>query len=874
MNRLPWRDAAAAAVPPAQHLALSTQVWRLLSLAMALLCGAAAPVAAQVSLWPALGERALTTPAQEQRVAELLGQMTLEEKVGQMLQADIASVTPADVQRYRLGAVLAGGNAAPKGDVRTTPQAWVDLVEALHRAALQGEGLRHAPIPVLFGIDAVHGNAKLIGATIFPHNVGLGAAHDPELIRAIGAATAEEVASTGIDWTFAPTVAVARDVRWGRSFESYSESPAVVGAYAVAMLEGLQGRAGSAEFMAPGRTLSSIKHFIGDGATLSGRDQGDSEVPEATLSAVHGAGYAAAIPTGALIVMASYNSWHGVKANASHYLLTEVLKERMGFGGFVVGDWDAQEQVPGCTKFSCPAAILAGVDMLMAPASWKPLYFNTIAQVRSGVIPLARIDDAVTRILRVKVLAGLLDRKPEAPPVPLAILGSVAHRAVAREAVRRSLVLLKNNHSTLPLQPKQQVLVVGPAADQIGAQSGGWTVDWQGDHNTNEDFPGGTSLYAGIAAAVQRAGGTAQWSADGSYTTKPSVAILIYGEGPYAEYEGDRESLQLPDIDGHLQALRQLHAAGIPTVSVLLSGRPLWVNPELNLSDAFVAAWLPGSEGAGLADVLFRAADGTLPYDFSGRLSFSWPASAQPVAFGEGGNPGGALFPLGYGLSYAKPSELARLGEEPALTPAQRKADTLFDAGHVTAPWSIFLADELTAVRLTTRQQMSPGGALIAQFEEEGLNLQWNAGHRGSLQVFGRAEDLRAGAVAGLSLVLRYRLQQPPSDSVRLGVLCSAPYLRHPPEPTTASAEADRAAVRCGTASGASLDITENLKQASGPGWHLLSLPLRCLAQQGADLSSVDTPLVLTTSGSLELTLSEVRLERRKDSGCNVLEHS
>lgn len=828
---------------------------------------------AQTNLWPAVTSGVVTSPAQELRIADLLAHMTLEEKVGQMLQADIASVTAADVQRYRLGAVLAGGGAAPHGDVRSSPQEWVDLVAALHGAALKDASAVHPPIPVLFGIDAVHGNAKLIGATIFPHNVGLGAAHDPELIRAIGAATAEEVASIGIDWTFAPTVAVARDVRWGRSYESYAESPQLVGSYAVAMLEGVQGRAGSPQFMAEGHTLSSVKHFIGDGATLDGRDQADSEVSEATLSAVHGAGYAAAIPAGALIVMASYNSWHGLKANSSHYLLTEVLKGRMGFAGFVVGDWDAQEQIPGCTKYSCPAAILAGVDMLMAPGSWKPLYYNTIAQVRTGVIPMARIDDAVTRILRVKLLSGYLDRTPVAPAVPLTVLGSAAHRALAREAVRRSLVLLKNNHATLPLQPHQQVLVVGPAADQIGAQSGGWTVDWQGDHNTNEDFPGGTSLYAGIAATVAGAGGAVEWSADGSYTKKPAVAILIYGESPYAEYEGDRETLLLPDTDGHLKALRRLRAAGIPTVSVLLSGRPLWVNPELNLSQAFVAAWLPGSEGEGVADVLFRAADGSVPYDFGGRLSFSWPASAQPVQFDASGNVRGALFAAGYGLSYAKHSDLAAVSEQAELTDAQRVPDTLYQAAHVTAPWSIFLLDEQAAVRLTTREQMSPGGALLAQQSAQGLNAQWSAGHRALLEVFGRVTDLRAPAAGGLSLVVRYQLLQRPSEAVRLGVLCSAPYQRHALVPTSATAEAERLAIRCGTASGAFVDITAALNRTTDLGWHQLTLPLSCLVRQGADLATVESPLALSTSGSLELNISEIRLESHPDAGCVLLEH-
>ena len=371
-----------------------------------------------------------------------------------MIQADIASITPADLRTYRLGSILAGGNAAPGNDVRGTPQAWLDLTDEFYRASLATVDAAHAPIPILFGIDAVHGHAKVIGATIFPHNVGLGAAHDPELIRRIGQATAEEVASTGIDWTFAPTVAVVRDVRWGRSYESYSESPALVAQYAPAMVSGLQGETGTPQFMAPGHTLSSVKHFVGDGGTLNGRDQGDTVVPEAELCAVHAAGYAAAIQAGAMIVMASYNSWNGVKLHGDHYLLTDILKGRMAFDGFVVGDWNAHEQIPGCTKFDCAAAILAGVDMLMAPDSWRELYRHTLAEARSGVIPLARIDEAVRRILRVKAAAGVFTRpapKERADAGRFAQLGSPAHRAIAREAVRKSLVLLKNERGTLPL---------------------------------------------------------------------------------------------------------------------------------------------------------------------------------------------------------------------------------------------------------------------------------------------------------------------------------------------------------------------------------------------------------------------------------------
>ena len=397
--------------------------------------------------------------ATEAFVTQLLANMTLEEKVGQMIQADIASISPAELRTYKLGSILAGGGAAPGDNVRTTPQAWLDLTDSFFRASLTATSATHAPIPILFGIDAVHGHAKVVGATIYPHNVGLGAAHDPDLIHRIGQATAEEVAATGIDWTFAPTVAVARDVRWGRSYESYSESPELVAAYAAAMVTGLQGERDTAQFMAPGRTLSSVKHFLGDGGTRNGRDQGETVIPESELRTVHAAGYVAAIKAGALIVMASYNSWNGVKMHANHYLLTDVLKGQLGFEGFVVGDWNAHEQIPGCTKYKCAAAILAGVDMLMAPDSWRELYKNTLAQARSGEIPQARIDDAVRRILRVKTVAGLFRRaapKQRSDAGDFARLGSAAHRALAREAVRKSLVLLKNDRHTLPLESARE----------------------------------------------------------------------------------------------------------------------------------------------------------------------------------------------------------------------------------------------------------------------------------------------------------------------------------------------------------------------------------------------------------------------------------
>ena len=818
-------------------------------------------------LWAPAPLRSAPPPGIDLTAHQILERMTLEEKVGQMIQADIASITPAQLAQYKLGSILAGGGAAPGNDVRTTPQAWLALTDAFFRASLETGSAAHRAIPILFGIDAVHGNAKIIGATVFPHNVALGAAHDPQLVEHIGLATAQEVSAIGIDWTFAPTVAVARDPRWGRSYESYSESPELVAQYAAAMVIGLQGRWGSDDFMAPPHTLASVKHFLGDGGTRSGRDQGDNEAPEAVLAHVHGAGYPAAIGAGSLIVMASYNSWHGVKMHASHYLLTDVLKGRMGFDGFVVSDWNAHEQIPGCTKFDCPSAYLAGIDMLMAPDSWRKLYDNTLAEARSGQIPAARIDDAVLRILRVKLLAGLFDRAPpleRADAGHLEVLGSAAHRALAREAVRKSLVLLKNEHRTLPLDPHSRVLVVGKAADDIGNQSGGWTVDWQGDHNLNADFPGGTSIFAGIQQAVSAAGGTVELSRYGDYTQRPDVAIVVFGETPYAEFQGDRETLEYSPGDLHdLAVLRRLRSAHIPVVSVFLSGRPLWVNRELNASDAFVAAWQPGSEAGGIADLLFRAADGSQNYDFSGELSFSWPMTAMPVRFTAGTDRRrDALFTPGYGLSYAHGASVAHLSEAPHISSDRRGPDTLYGAAHVVAPWSIYLADSSAEVRLTSQRQESPQRGLVVEQSAATLSAHWTGSTPSLLRIAGRQADWRTRA-AGTAVEMRYRIDAPPSDTVQIGVICMPAYERHPALNAGDSLQVQRLALRaahCGTEHGALLDVTSTLRDAPTGRWHTLSYSLRCFLSQGADLSNLEAPIAIATNGRLGLTIAEIRL--------------
>jgi beta-glucosidase len=621
--------------------------------------------------WPKLHPPLARDPLLEARVEQLLARLTPAQKVGQLIQADIGSIAPDDLRHYPLGSILNGGNSSPRGDKLAAPGEWLTLADRFYQASMSAVPLS---LPLLWGTDAVHGHNNIPGATIFPHNIGLGAARDPQLVRRIGEITALEVRVTGLDWAFAPTVAVARDARWGRTYESYSQNPGLVREYAAAMVEGLQGTPGTPQFLDAAHVLATPKHFLGDGGTENGRDQGNTTVSESELREVDAAGYEAALAAGAQTVMASYSSWRGVKMHGNHALLTDVLKGRMGFDGLLLGDWNGHEQVPGCTAVRCAAAIDAGIDVLMAPEGWRELHGNTLMQVRSGEIPESRLDDAVRRVLRVKLRAHL---DSEGPPSsrPFAghyeLLGAPAHRAVARQAVRESLVLLKNRDRLLPLSPRSRVLVAGDAADSIARQSGGWTIDWQGTE-PNQDFPHGETLYAGIAHCVQAAGGSAALSPGGQFTTRPDVAIVVFGEHPYAEFAGDVTTLEYSPGDKHdLALLRRLHAQDIPVVAVFLSGRPLWVNAELNAADSFVAAWLPGPEGGGIADVLFRSPGGAVRYDFRGRLSFSWPRSPRPPAVGErqGEAP---LFPYGYGLSYADDGYLPQLpeGEPTAGSPA------------------------------------------------------------------------------------------------------------------------------------------------------------------------------------------------------------
>ena len=755
---------------------------------------------AHPALWPAAkSPPAITSPATERRIARMIAAMTLEQKVGQMIQADISAITPEDLEKYPLGSILAGGNSGPWGDERADAAKWEKLVKQF-RAASAKAG---AGIPMLFGIDAVHGHSNLPGATIFPHNIGLGAAHDPALIQRIGEVTAIEVAASGIDWTFAPTLAVPQDLRWGRSYEGYAADPALVARYAKAMTIGLQGPLVAGKPLATDRVAATAKHYLADGGTDGGKDQGDALISEAELVAKHAQGYPPAIDAGALTVMASFSSWNGAKNHGNHSLLTDVLKGRMGFKGLVVGDWNGHGQIPGCTVTDCPKTFTAGLDLAMAPNSWKGLYEATVREAKDGTIPMARIDDAVARILRVKAKLGLLGANPVDRGNP-SVVGSDAHLAVAREAAAKSLVLLKNNGGVLPLRPGAKVLITGPGADNMAMQAGGWTITWQGTDTTAADFPKGKTIGRAIAAAVKDAGGSAALSADGSFTDKPDVAVVVYGEQPYAEFQGDLPNIAFREHAGEKALLTSLKAQGIKVVSVFLSGRPLFTGPEINASDAFVAAWLPGTQGDGVADVLVARKDGKPARGFTGTLPFPWPADAvSPVR--------SPLFGAGYGLTYASKASVGPVNEDPHVDlVASASEGVYFALGKVPSPWHLSLDPGITA------------RAVDLGAQEDAQAFAWS--EAGAIGIDGPPVDLMRQLDEEFALKLDGKLD----------------------------AAAGPIAV---TMAGATLKITP----PTGP--MTVRIPLRCFHDAGADFKAVGTPLRIAGEKGLVLTLRGASIE-------------
>jgi beta-glucosidase len=745
-------------------------------------------------------------PTEDARIADLLARMSLERKIAQLIQPQINSFTAADMERYRFGSYLNGGNGGPYGDEFAPAAQWLKLADEMWDASTKPLPGGEPAIPAIWGTDAVHGHTNVIGATIFPHNVGLGATRDADLVRRIGAATALEMRATGIEWDFSPTIAVARDRRWGRSYESYSQDPDIVAPLGAALIEGLQGKVGTPGFLGSDRVIATAKHFFADGGTTQGVDQGDVSGDIADLKAIHAKPYPAAIAAGAESVMASFNSINGVKMHGNRDLLTGVLRDEFGFKGMVVGDWNAHGQIPGCKVDDCAQSLLAGLDMYMVPDDWRALHANLMRQVQDGTIPMARVDQAVGRVLRMKLRLGLLDTgavKPSLRPHGgnFALLGAPQHRAIAREAVAKSQVLLKNN-GVLPLAGGTRILVAGRAADSIAQASGGWTLTWQGGLElTNEKyFPGATSIWAGLKTMAEASGGSATLSADGSYAAKPDVAVVVFGEEPYAEFEGDRKTAVFTDEEG-LGLLRKFKAAGVRTVAVFLSGRPLWMNREINAADAFVASWLPGSEGAGVADVLYGKRPAT------GRLSFSWPAhcDGKPV-----NGPEGALFDVGYGLALGVSGGLAKLDETCAYLNAAPSADWFVDGK--LAPGTLITGD----------------GALLP-------NLRGQAGGIAARGVDRkRQEDAREITFAP-GATLSFAQRQSGAGAFRISYFL-------PDQP--------QAPVKL-VVGKTELDITRQLALSAGKGWREMIITDACAPGLGQSLA-------LTSSGPLKLQIAAV----------------
>jgi beta-glucosidase len=778
----------------------------------------------------------------EHRITSLLGKMTLEEKVGQLIQPDINDVTPQQVKDFNLGSILNGGGSAPDKNLRNTPDSWLALADEFWEASTDtsdgGIG-----IPAIWGTDAVHGHSNIVGATLFPHNIGLGAANDPDLMYEIGRVTALEILTTGLDWTFAPTVAVVRNDRWGRTYEGYSEDPQIVRAYAPRIVEGIQGKYGTDEFLNEDRILATAKHFSGDGGTNNGKDQGDNLSTEAELRDIHSAAYPSAIAAGAQTVMASYNSFHGEKMHGLKPMLTDVLRDRMGFDGFVVGDWNGHGQVKGCNNKSCPESFNAGLDMFMVPTDWEALYNNTIDQVQSGVISQERLDEAVARILRVKMRAGIFDLpKPSERKHAgdWSLLAAPEHRAIARESVRKSLVLLKNENGLLPLAANANVLVAGDGADNIGKQSGGWTLSWQGTGNSNEHFPNASSIFAGIKETLEASGGSATLSENGDWSVKPDVAIVVFGENPYAEGVGDRLNVDYDSDDG-LNLLKKFKADGIPTISVFISGRALWVNPELNVSGAFVAAWLPGSEGVGLADVLIADTNGEPRFDFTGRLSFSWPATAGQVEVNVGDADYNPLFPYAYGLSYTDTVSVPALSEDPGLSEDEVNSSIeLITLGKAVGDWRMVLRDADGQTNVTDVRGVSPAEQLEVvpadnEIQEDTFIASWNGS--ASLVIEGPPADLQQQVSENQVLQIVYRV---------------------------ISSDLSKASLAMGQGA---LDVTANLNAQSAGGWQTARVRLSCFADLGTQMTAVTEPLILAAEGSMKLQITSAKLITAGDTG-------
>jgi beta-glucosidase len=791
--------------------------------------------------WPSTSSVIKQDPAIEKQILDILNTMSIEEKVAQMIQAEIKFIAPDDLKQYPLGSILNGGGSFPNDNKLAKISDWVKVADDFYNASIESG----KNIPIIWGTDAVHGHNNVIGATIFPHNIGLGATNNPNLIEKIGKATALEVLATGIDWVFAPTVAVVRNDRWGRAYEGYSEEPSIVKKYAESMINGLQGK--NDNILNQNHLIATAKHFIGDGGTQDGIDQGNNSSTEDELISIHAQGYVSAINAGAQTVMASFNSWKGIKLHGHKYLLTDVLKGKMNFDGFVIGDWNGHGQVPGCRNDSCPQAINAGVDMFMAPQDWKSLFNNTIKQVKNGEIELARINDAVTRILRVKIRYGIYNlgepstRKHAGNE---SLVGSQYHREVATQAVRESLVLLKNTNNILPLSADSNVLVAGSGADNIGKQSGGWSITWQGTGNTSSDFPGASSIYSGIKKALNLGGGQATLSHNGDYILKPDVAIVVFGEEPYAEGQGDIKNLYYGSTyPQDIALLKKLKSQGIPVVSIFITGRPLWVNPELNSSDAFVVAWLPGSEGVGVSDVLIRKNNGEVNFDFKGELSFSWPSHANQTDLNIGGTNYKPLFPFGFGLNYSQTDNLGdNLSENPfpqGDDPGSSDKLEIFN-GRPVSPFKTFVSDsansmkEIVAGIGESANKVVKSVAIDKDTQEDARQITFSGAESGSY-FFESENSINLSNYSETNGAVSFYLRK---DS-----FVAEPFLLEMNQ--------------------SSVDITNLINDLKPKQWTKLTVPLSCFVSRGLNLRNIKRSFSIVSNGSAMISLADVRIDAK-----------
>ena len=771
-------------------------------------------------------------------VEEVLSEMTLEEKVGQTIMADLDFIKPSDLKRYPIGGILNGGNTSPNGNQRASTNEWKRLAQDFYDESTNSG----ADIPILWGTDAVHGHSNVFGATIFPHNIGLGASANEKLLEDIGAAVAEEVLATGLYWTFAPTVTVPQDYRWGRTYEGYSESPELVSKLGEAFIYGLQGTGD--QFLAPNKIIGTAKHFLGDGGTYLGVDQGDTKVSENILKDLHGTPYYSALDACIQTVMASFNSWNGSKVHGNEYLLTEVLKNQMGFDGFVVGDWNGHGQIPGCSNGSCPESLIAGVDMYMVPENWKDLYRNTLRQAENGDIPIERLDDAVRRILIVKERLGLFEGKKPSNS-PFSEVGLQHNRDISRQAVRESLVLLKNNENVLPIKQGKKVLVIGPDADSLRTQTGGWTLDWQGTNNQNKDFPNSITFLDALKEEVGAENVTHVQFLNSVNAEDYDVAIVAYGEQPYAEGVGDRSNLNFSS-KRHIAFLELLAENKIPTVSLFFTGRPLWVTKEINLSDAFVVAWLPGTESRGMTDVLVNG-DKT-NYDFTGKLPFSWPKNTYQANLNYYDATSDPLFAYGYGLTYEDNASVPNLDEGEINANEQLPKIELLK-GTISENFIGYIQEsnlqqvQISSNKVSSQNDIVKVDLIDVNKQDDTLKLKiTESDHLNSFLLLSK-EILNLRSFDDGYINLRARVNETNEDIKYL--------------------------ISCGIGCTPVLDLSEFLTKSAT--FIDYSLPLKCFSNNSSlDLSKVNLPLYIATKGPLDLDLMNVEIGREK--GEKVLE--